>query len=107
MQRHYFGAFMKLAIICTVLAFASAANAQSVVKSATGVVGSATSVVGSATGTLSGSPDFSALNNTGSMGGDWNGGTNARVGGKDVTIRGAVATEGNGSAFKAGAGFKF
>lgn len=102
---------MKLAIICAAIAFASAANAQSVVKSATGVVGgatsAATSAVGSATGTLSGSPDFSALNNTGSMGGDWNGGTNARVGGKDVTIRGAVATEGNGSAFKAGAGFKF
>lgn len=47
-------------------------------------------------------PIFPGLNSTpgGSVGpgGDWNGGTNARLGGRDVTIRGAVASEGGANA---------
>lgn len=105
---------MRLAIICTVVAFASSANAQSVTSRVTGAVGGATAAVGSTAGAAgsaaSGATDFSALNSTpGSapMGGDWNGGARTRIGGKDVTIRGAVASQGSSSAFKAGAGINF
>ncbi|MBI3699603.1 MAG: hypothetical protein HY242_04065 [Afipia sp.] len=102
---------MRLAIFCIAIAFASPANAQSVTSRVTGAVGGATAAVGGAANSAaSGATDFSVLNSTpGSapMGGDWNGGAKTRIGGKDVTIRGAVASEGSSSAFKAGAGFGF
>lgn len=91
------------------------ASAQSVSSRVTGAVGGVTTGVGATAGAGSsaaaGGPDFSVLNSSpGSSvgpGGDWNGGTRARIGGKDVTIRGAVASEGGSSAFKAGAGIPF
>jgi hypothetical protein len=103
---------MKFAIFCSVILFsATAANAQAVTSRVTGAVGGATAGVSGAVGSAANSAtDFSVLNTTpGSapMGGDWNGGTRARIGGKDVTIRGAVASEGGSSAFKAGAGIGF
>lgn len=89
------------------------AGAQGVSSRVTGAVGGVTAGVGASSGAGSvaagNAPDFSALNGTpgSSAGGDWNGGTRARIGGKDVTIRGAVASEGGSSAFKAGAGVPF
>jgi hypothetical protein len=99
---------MKLWIILSVVFATTAANAQAVTSRVTGAVGGVTSGVGATAGAVTGgAPDFSVLNTTPSAGGDWNGGTRARVGGKDVTIRGAVASEGGASAFKAGAGIGF
>ena len=88
------------------------ASAQSVSSRVTGAVGGITAGVGATTGTgtsATGGTDFSALNSTpgSSAGGDWNGGTRARIGGKDITLRGAVASEGGSGAFKAGAGIPF
>ena len=90
------------------------ASAQSVSSRVTGAVGGVTAGVSAtagspASGSAGGAPDFSALNSTpgSSAGGDWNGGTRARIGGKDITLRGAVASEGGSGAFKAGAGIPF
>ena len=102
-----------LAFIFTATATATAVHAQSAVSRVTGTVSGATAGVGAtaggAVGSVTGAPDFSALNTSpgSSVGGDWNGGTKARIGGKDITIRGAVASEGGSSAFKAGAGIGF
>ncbi|MEW6768106.1 MAG: hypothetical protein AB1342_08750 [Pseudomonadota bacterium] len=106
---------MKLVTVCTAVVFATAANAQSVTSRVTSAVGVATTGVTAGAGNAAGGAassvtDFSALNSTpgsAQMGGDWNGGAKTRIGGKDVTIRGAVASEGSSSAFKAGAGIKF
>jgi len=98
---------MKLWIFLSVFFAATAANAQGVTSRVTGAVGGVTAGVGATAGAVTGAPDFSVLNTTPSAGGDWNGGTRARIGGKDITIRGAVASEGGNGAFKAGAGIGF
>ena len=108
---------MKLRIIVALIFTATAANAQGVTSRVTGAVGGVTAGVGATAGAGSsaagaaggGAPDFSALNSTpgSSAGGDWNGGARTRIGGKDVTLRGAVASEGGSSVFKAGAGIGF
>ena len=99
---------MKLGIFLSVFFAATAANAQGVTSRVTGAVGGVTSSVGATAGAVTGgAPDFSVLNTTPSAGGDWNGGTRTRIGGKDVTLRGAVASEGGNGAFKAGAGIGF
>ena len=101
---------MKFGIVLLLVVTATAANAQAVTSRVTGAVGGTTAAVGATAGAVTGgAPDFSALNTTpgSSAGGDWNGGTRARIGGKDITIRGAVASEGGNGAFKAGAGIGF
>lgn len=102
---------MKCGIVILLVVSATSANAQGVTGRVTGAVGGVTAGVGAtAGGATSGAPDFSVLNTTpgsANAGGDWNGGTHARIGGKDVTIRGAVASEGGNGAFKAGAGIGF
>ena len=102
---------MKFGIVLLLVVTATAANAQGVTSRVTGAVGGVTSGVGATAGAVTGgAPDFSALNTTpgsANAGGDWNGGTRARIGGKDITIRGAVASEGGNGAFKAGAGIGF
>lgn len=99
---------MKFGIVLLLVVSATAANAQAVTSRVTGAVGGVTSSVGATAGVVTGgAPDFSVLNTTPSAGGDWNGGTRARIGGKDITIRGAVASEGGNGAFKAGAGIGF
>lgn len=113
----FWGRIMKFGIAIGIMFLATAAQAQSVTSRVTGAVGGATASVSSTAGVggvsaSGGSPDFSALNTSSGggavgMGGDWNGGARTRVGGKDVTIRGAVASEGGSSAFKAGAGIGF
>ena len=101
---------MKFSVVLVLLFTATAAHAQSATSRVTSTVGGVSATAGAAVGSATGAPDFSALNSTpGSpgVGGDWNGGTRTRIGGKDVTIRGAVASEGGSSAFKAGAGIGF
>jgi hypothetical protein len=100
---------MKFSVVLAIFFTATAAHAQSVTNRVTSTVGGVSSTAGAAVGAVTGPPDFSALNSTpgAGPGGDWNGGTRTRIGGKDVTIRGAVASEGGSSAFKAGAGIGF
>ena len=102
---------MKFGIILLLVVSATTANAQGVTSRVTGAAGGVTAGAGATAGAVTGgAPDFSTLNTTpgsAGAGGDWNGGSRARIGGKDVTIRGAVASEGGSSAFKAGAGIGF
>ena len=100
---------MKFSVVLAIFFTATAAHAQSATSRVTSTVGGVPSTAGAAVGSATGAPDFSALNSTpgAGPGGDWNGGTRARIGGKDVTIRGAVVSEGGNSAFKAGAGIGF
>ncbi|MES2752126.1 MAG: hypothetical protein V4661_12220 [Pseudomonadota bacterium] len=102
---------LKFGLVCLAVVFAAEAGAQSAVRRVTGTVSGAGAGIsaGTAAGSTTGAPDFSALNSSpgAAAGGDWNGGARTRVGGKDVTIRGAVASEGGSSAFKAGAGVGF
>jgi hypothetical protein len=94
-----------------ILAFASAANAQSVSGRVTGTVGEVGSVAGQAgVGSgASGSPATGSISlpNSSLLGGELPGGAKIKLGDKVIDLRGNVGVGDNGGNFKAGVGLPF